>query len=187
MGSAHSVPLLQKAGVNEVIKIIPDVYLYQDSEDNEEIDVDALVLALRKLSCIFVEKKHLNQNFIDAVLNPKHKNFDNQFIAVALWITQHDSYVRITPYELFSLIKYVELYRPFKRKKLSAIGAEELQLTYPNKDCIAAFTGKIRAQEAKILSFGKCARFLPRDNTVRVRANSADVLSSVDLEEYYDI
>ena len=191
MGGAGSVLVGRDCG--EMIKIVPDIYRCQDNDDNEEIDVDALVLALRKLSCIFVDKRHLNQSFVDTVLSHKHKNFDAQFIAVALWIGQHDKYVQVTPYELFSLIKYVELYRPLKSRKGMPEesscdpfdDAGTVSLTVPRIREIPSLTGKIRAREAKMLSVGCSARYSPVDNTVRLRKlSTTDDLSSVDLEEY---
>ena len=180
----------------EMIQIVPNIYHYQEIANNKEIDIEALVLALRKLSCLFVDKNYLNQSFIETVLNPKYKKFDSKFLAVAMWIGKHDKYAKITPYELFSLIKYVELCRPLKSKTNCVLernsydpfeDVKNLQLSCPRKDGIPVLTGKIRAREAKILSFGKSEQFLPPDNTVRVRTLSADDLSSVDFDEYHDI
>ena len=155
MGSASSVC----GSHNTVIKIIPDLYCGHVSPDNEEIDVDALVLALMKLSCIFVDKKHLNRSFIDTVLSPKHKDFDAQFIAVALWIAEHHKVARATPYELFSLIKYVELYRPSGSEPFDY---EAFSFERPRGKEIPAFKGQVRAREAKRLSAGHSTRFFTK-------------------------
>ena len=195
MGSGSSVPsspLSSTSSSEELIQIIPDIYHCKEVDDNIEIDINALILSLRKLSCIFMKKKHLNQNFIDTVLSSNYQNFDNQFVSVALWIAKHDRTALVTPYELYSLIKYIELHRPIDAMKTSkvessGVSAEELRLSYPRRDSIPSFTGHIRAKEANMLSLGKSARFLPVDNTVRVRTHSVDDLSSVDLDEYFEI
>ena len=183
MGCSISIlPVLRNQ--SEKIQIIPDIYCYKYTNNNDEIDMDALLLVLMKLSRIFVNRKHLDDSFFETVYSSAYSDFDSQFIAVALWICEQDRHARATPYEIFTLIKYAELYHPLNDEPHDN---QSCSLICPRGKEIPAFRTQVRALEAKRFSEGYQTRFTPVDNTVKLQQFRSGELSCVDLEEYYDI
>lgn len=94
-----------------------------DDDDGDQINATVLFTGLMKLSCIFEINESLTRSLIDEVMNDKHKCFDDQFFGLEDWITKHSD-ANLSPQEIYSVIKYVELYEslPADDKKPSIEG-----------------------------------------------------------------
>ena len=101
-------PAIEHAPMMEVITSS------RKSSTASEIDVDIVFSALSKLVCVFEIKESLMTSLTDEIVDPKHVNYEAQFVAVENWIQKHGGSMEktLTPEEINYLIKYVELHRP---------------------------------------------------------------------------
>ena len=166
------------------------------SSTSSEINVHILYSALIKLACIFDMKDSLTTSLTDDIMDPKHANFDAQFVAVEAWIKKHGSglSVKLTADEMDYLIQYVELYRPipveaeaedhalsiprsmsYAESEVTETSRRSRPLVCPFRCELAGLTGDIRTQEAKRIH---PSWHSPVENTVSMRFSSRSSCSS---------
>ena len=145
----------------------------RSSSAASEVDVDILYSALLKLTAIFEINESLMTGLTDEIVDPKHANFKEQFMAVEEWIMKHgDGYdIDMTGEEIDHLIQYVHLYQPlpeedegcdeavgisgsgsYAESETTETSRGDCPLVCPPRHELAALTGDIRTQEAKKLN-----------------------------------
>mgnify|MGYP003387304609 len=154
---------------SRTVKVKSKVVRVSSHSYGDQIDVATLFSALVKLSFVFEIKDSLALSLTAEINNPKHANFDAQFVAVEAWMVKHGrhghrgSAADLTAKEIDYLIQYVELYEPLPEEKeavsvhsnnnadMSDWVTPVCPLTCPRVSELAALTGEIRSQEAKRL------------------------------------
>lgn len=148
---------------------VPHVHVSSYSY-GDHINVEIVYGALFKLSCLFEIDESLTRSLSDEILDLKHVDFNEQFVAVEAWIQKHcaDSKSRLTSQEIDYLIQYVELYRPTEKSQANTTEKCSLYALYtesemtdseprsplicPYRHEIPSLTGDIRSREAKKLN-----------------------------------
>ena len=145
-----------------------------------------MVNVLFKLKFLFDFDKSLTKCLIDTVLCPKHLTLDTQFRAVAAWAHKHHNF-DITPLDVLTLIKYIEMYRSLQNEHLDNNESkvyDDCVLICPDREDIAHFTGKIRSHEAMRLSAGYRFHFKPIETNLFTTLSTFSDKSHLEVQAY---